>query len=102
MRSFVVIGGKNLNTEGHGGGTEEHRKPFVLPGGAAGLGRPGVEHSAEHCDLAGVVAVVGDHLPDDGFESAGSICVAGVDRFQLAMKFFGRGFCQRGEFRQLR
>ncbi len=64
------------------------RWPLSLPGVAASFGRPGVHCTAEHGDLAGVVAVVGDDLAENRFQCPGYFLVAVVDGLDLATEFF--------------
>jgi hypothetical protein len=60
-----------------------------LPGVAAGCGGPGDHCAAELGNLAGVIAVVGDHLPKNGLYGVGLLLVCCVNGFDLAIKLFG-------------
>src|SRR5215469_8871471 len=70
----------------------------LSPGVAAGFWGPGFQRLADHDDLAGVIAVVGDHLRDDGFQNASYVLVAFVGGFDWTIEFVRGQLCQADEF----
>jgi hypothetical protein len=67
-----------------------------LPRISAGAWRPCAEDSAYGDDLADVIAVVRDELPQESFECAGDLLVSFVSRFDMTGEFVRRRFCECG------
>src|SRR5258708_25385799 len=67
---------------------------------SAAAWRPHAEHPTDHRDLAGVIAVVGDHLPEHSVKRSRHFLVTFVDSLDLPLHFVWRGSCQRCELRQ--
>src|SRR5208282_3435433 len=59
--------------------------------------RPGAKHPPNHRDLAGVIAVVRDHLPKHGLERSREFRITFVRSFDSPLQFLSGGFGQRGE-----
>src|SRR5438477_12364564 len=57
-----------------------------LPGVSAVRWGPCAQGSADQRDLAYVITIVSDHLPEDSFETAGSLFVALMNRFYFALE----------------
>jgi len=59
--------------------------------------RPGAKHPPNHRDLAGVIAVVRDHLPKHGLECSREFRIAFVPGCDLPLHFVHRRLRQPGE-----
>ena len=72
----------------------EQATSLTLPRIAAGFRGPGVQGAADRGDLAGVVAVVSHHLPEDRLQriqAAGLLVEGFVDWIRFDDRVLGRG-----------